>query len=54
MKVTDWKLTQIIKKSIKETLKRFSKRTPKIVYNTFYGAYGIAPYNLAVWFFFKN
>jgi len=46
--------TSIIKISIKETLKQIKGMEPKVVYNTFYGAYDIAPYNLVIWYFFKT
>lgn len=47
-------LENIIQKSMKSVLVNFKNTRPSITINTFYGAIEIAPYNLAIWYFFKT
>lgn len=47
-------LEKIIKKSMKSVLKQVKRYSPQITFKTFYGAVDIAPYNLAIWYFFKS
>lgn len=35
-------------------LEQVKNNDPSITYSTFYGAVEIAPYNLAIWYFFKT
>ena len=45
---------RIIKKAVKNTVKAFSSRTPKIFEHFFYGAFDIAPQNLVVCYLFET
>ena len=48
------KRERIINKAISKTVAEFSNRTPKIYQHFFYGAFDLAPQNLAIWYLFET
>lgn len=48
------RLNKIIKKALKQTVAEFKGSSPAVYQQFFYGAFDLAPQNLAVWYLFAT